>query len=192
MNSDERREARLRTRRERRAVESSQQRETRLARHRVADRARYAARTAEEREARLQQRRVTRQQRLASETAEEREARLQQLRVTRQQRLASDTAEEREARLQQLRLTQQQILASETREDREARLQQDREAHMQQRHPATSEFPLLQQPGVHSKMNTFHSKLASLSVSKCITCLEKFPGLSVAVVSPRSTPLLTT
>ena len=33
-------------------------------------------------------------------------------------------------------------------------------------------------------MNTFHSELASLSVSKCITCLEKFPGLSVAVVSP--------
>ena len=46
MNSDERREARLRTRRERRAAESSQQRETRLARRRVADRARYAARTA--------------------------------------------------------------------------------------------------------------------------------------------------
>ena len=39
MNSDERREARLRTRRERRAAESSQPRETRLARHRVVDRA---------------------------------------------------------------------------------------------------------------------------------------------------------
>ena len=61
-NSDERREATLRTRRERRAAESSQQRETRLARRRVADRARYAARTAEEREARLQLLRVTGQQ----------------------------------------------------------------------------------------------------------------------------------
>ena len=43
MNSDERREARLRRRRERRAAESSEERETRLAKRRVADRARYAA-----------------------------------------------------------------------------------------------------------------------------------------------------
>ena len=64
---------------------------------------------------------------------------------------------------------------------------QVRETHLQRRHPATSEFPLLQQPGVHSKMKTFHSKLASLTVSKCITCLERFPGLTVAIVSPDST-----
>ena len=38
-----REEARLRTRRERRAAESSDERETRLAKRRVADRARYAA-----------------------------------------------------------------------------------------------------------------------------------------------------
>ena len=68
----------------------------------------------------------------------------------------------REARLQQLRVPVQQRLASETPEDREARLQQHRETHMQQRHPAAFEFPLLQQPGVHSK-------LVSLMVSKCIT-----------------------
>ena len=36
-------EARLRRRRERRAAESSEERETRLAKRRVADRARYAA-----------------------------------------------------------------------------------------------------------------------------------------------------
>ena len=104
-----------------------------------------------------------------------------------QQRVASETPEQREARLHQLRVTAQQRLASETPEDKEARLQQDRETHMQRRHPSTSEIPLLQQPGVHSKMNTFHSKLASLTVSKCITCLERFPGLTVAIVSPDST-----
>ena len=37
----------------RQSVESSEQRETRLTRRRVADRARFAARTAEQREARL-------------------------------------------------------------------------------------------------------------------------------------------
>ena len=42
MNSDERREARLGRRRERRAAESSEERETRLAMRRVADRARFA------------------------------------------------------------------------------------------------------------------------------------------------------
>ena len=65
MNSEERREVRLRRRRERRAAE----------RRRVADRARFAARTAEQREARVQQMSATAQQRLASETAEQRLAR---------------------------------------------------------------------------------------------------------------------
>ena len=52
----------------RQSVESSEQRETRLARRRVADRARFATRTAEQREARLHQLSTTAQQRLASET----------------------------------------------------------------------------------------------------------------------------
>ena len=52
----------------RQSVESSEQRETRLARRRVADRARFAARTAEQREARLHQLSTTAQQRLASDT----------------------------------------------------------------------------------------------------------------------------
>ena len=43
MNSDERREARLRRKRECRVAESSEERETRLARRGVADRARFAA-----------------------------------------------------------------------------------------------------------------------------------------------------
>ena len=146
-----------------------------------------ASETTGQREARLHQLRVTVQQRLASETAEQREVRLHQLSTMAQQRLASEIPEQREARLQQLTVTAQQRLASKTPEDREARLQQDRETHIQRRYPATSEFPLLQQPGVHSKMKTFHSKLASLTVSKCITCLERFPGLTVAIVSPDST-----
>ena len=54
---------------------------------------------------------------------------------------------------------------------------------MQQR---TSELPPLQQPAVHSKMKTFHSRLGSLQVTKCVTCLERFPGLNVTVVAPDS------
>ena len=80
----------------------------------------------------------------------------------------------REARFQQLRVPVQQRLASETPEDREARLQQHRGTHMQQRHPATFEFPLLQQPGVHSKMNTLITFQTSVpNVSKSITYLER-------------------
>ena len=61
VNADERREARLRRRRERSseccAAESSEQREARLARRRVADRARHATRSTSQRERSLQQRR---------------------------------------------------------------------------------------------------------------------------------------
>ena len=67
MNSDGRREARLRIR-ERRAAESSVEREMRLARHRVADRARYAraAESSEQRETRLARRRVADRARFAA------------------------------------------------------------------------------------------------------------------------------
>ena len=108
------------------------------------------------------------------------------MRVGQQRRLAAESAEEREARLEQIRVSQQQRLACETTEDREARHQQDRQAHMQQRRSATSELPIFQQPGVRSKMRTFHSKLAALQASKCITCSERFPGLSVTTVSPNT------
>ena len=46
MNSDKKREARLRKRRKGHAAERSEKRETRLARRRVANRSRYTARTA--------------------------------------------------------------------------------------------------------------------------------------------------
>ena len=70
MNSDERREARLRRRREPRAAESSEERETRLAkrRTRVADRARYAANSDGRTECRRERR--------AAESSEQRETRL--------------------------------------------------------------------------------------------------------------------
>ena len=64
MNSDGRREARLR-RRDRRAAESSVEREMRLARRRVSDRARYAA----DSDGRTERRR----ERRASESSEHRE-----------------------------------------------------------------------------------------------------------------------
>ena len=44
---------------------------------------------------------------------------------------------------------------------------------------ATAEVPLFHQPRVLSKMVQFHSRLASLQFLKCITCLERFPGMTV-------------
>ena len=69
MNSDGRREARLR-RRERRAAESSVEREMRLARPRVANRARYAraAESSEQRETRLGRCRVADRARYAADS----------------------------------------------------------------------------------------------------------------------------
>ena len=80
----------------RRAAETAQQREARLARRRLCDRAHRAAQsTAEDREVGFQQ------QRLASETQEHRAARLLQASYNQRQRLASETQEERAARLLQ-------------------------------------------------------------------------------------------
>ena len=67
MNSDGRREARLR-RRECRAAESSMEREMRLARRRVSDRARYAADS--------DRRTERRRERCTAESSEQRETRL--------------------------------------------------------------------------------------------------------------------
>ena len=74
---------------ERRVTETATEREARLARRRVQDRARRASESLEQRDARLQQLRGSQQQRIASESTEEREAHLQQLRVSQQQRFAS-------------------------------------------------------------------------------------------------------
>ncbi len=35
-------------------------------------------------------------------------------------------------------------------------------------------------------MTNFHSRIAALQVSKCSTCLERFPGLNVKPVFPDS------
>ena len=41
--------------------------------------------------------------------------------------------------------------------------------------------PLLHQPVVHSKMNKFHSGMAGLHVSTCVTCMERFPGMTIRI-----------
>ena len=74
--------------------------------------------------------------------------------------------DQREARLEQMSITQQRRLTHETPEETAARCEQDRESHRRQR----------EQQSVRTKMVNFHSRLAALHVSKCITCLEKFPG----------------
>ena len=157
---------------------------------------RIATESAEEREARLQQLRVVQQQRITAESAEERVARLQQLRFSQQQRItgqqvrstqdrriATESAEEREARLQQLRVAQKQRIATETSEEIEARRARDRRNHMDLE---TAEVPLFQQTRVRFKMRHFHSRLKSVCVPRCVTCLESFPGMNVRRVSVSS------
>ena len=141
------------TERQRRAVESQDQRETRLTRNRLSQ-----------------------QQRLEAETPEERETRLAQARLSQQHRLEAETPEERAARLQDLRARKQERIASETAEETAARHQRDREAHSHQPPPASAQ-PLLHQPAVKARMRKFHSQLATLEVSTCTTCLERFPGM---------------
>ena len=43
----------------------------------------------------------------------------------------------------------------------------------------SSEQQLLHQPVVKSRMSNYHSGIASLQVSTCVTCMEKFPGMTV-------------
>ena len=79
-------------------------------------------------------------------------------------------------RLQQLHIEQQERLRHETLEEREARHARDRQNHMQLQTP---ELPLFQQPHVRTKMIQFHSRLATLLMPQCITCLARFPAMSV-------------
>ena len=144
------------------------------------------AETPEERDARLHQLRVGQQQRRAAETQEERDARLHQLRVGQQQRRAAETQEERDARLHQLRVGQQQRRAAETQEERDARLHQLRVGQQQRRAAeiqAERVQPLLHQPAVRFKMSKFHSVMAALQVTTCVTCMERFPGMTVRMTS---------
>ena len=129
--------------------------------------------TPEETAARLQDLRARQQERIDSETPEETAARLQDLRAGQQERIDSETPEETAARLQDLR----EQIDSETPEETAARRQRDREAHSH-RPPLVSAQPLLHQPAIQSRMRRFHSQLASLEVSTCTTCLERFPGMT--------------
>ena len=124
--------------------------------------------------------RTTNQQRRSIETAEETESRLRQVRESQQQRLAAETPEERDARLFNLRLSQQQPLAAESCEETELRRQRDRNNH---RRPCSLQQPLLHQPTVQSKINKFHTSMASLQMSACVVCMERFPGMTVMMTS---------
>ena len=144
---------------------------------RVRQQERIDSETPKETAARLQDVRVRQQERIDSETPEETAARLQDLRARQQERIDSETPEETAARLQDLRAHQQERIDSETPEETAARRQRDREAHSH-RPPLASAQPLLHQPAVQSRMRKFHSQLASLEVSTCTTCLERFPGMT--------------
>ena len=50
----------------------------------------------------------------------------------------------------------------------------------------TAEVPLFQQARVRFKMRQFHSRLKSVCVPRCVTCLESFPGMNVRTVSVSS------
>ena len=52
---------------------------------------------------------------------------------------------------------------------------------MEQPSSHSHQQPLFNQPVVRSKMTTFHSRMAALQVSTCVTCMERFPGMTVTV-----------
>ena len=93
--------------------------------------------------------------------------------IAQQKRLTHETPDQREAHLQQVSLAQQRRLTHETPEETATRCEQDRESHRIQR----------EQQSVRTKIVNLRSHLAALQVSKCITCLGKFPGLNVRTVS---------
>ena len=165
------------------AAELPEEREARLRQVRLGLQERLAAETPEEREARLRQVRLGQQERLAAETPVEREAGLRQVRLGQHQRLAAETPEERKTRLQQLVICQQQCIASETPQETEARRRHDRERCVQHSHHISLTQPLIHQPAVRSKIRKFHSGMAGLQVSTCVTCMEKFPGMTVRMTS---------
>ena len=121
----------------------------------------------------------------AAETPEEREVRLHRVRVSQQHRLAAETPEEREARLHRVRVSQQHRLAAETPEERGARLLYlyDRERYMQSSIVHSSQQPLLHQLAVRTTISKFHAGMAALQMSTCVTCMERFPGMTVRATS---------
>ena len=187
VESMEEREARLQQLRsaqeQRIAVESMEAREARLQQLRSAQEQRIAAESMEEREVRLQGLRSAQEQKISAESMDEKEARLQRVRCAQEQRIVAESAEEREARLLHLRDAWQQTVTSETPEQTEARRERDREYHAQLEAVEPSQ---LHCPYAHLKMKQFHSKLAALKVNSCVTCLERFPGMSFKAASSGS------
>ena len=88
----------------------------------------------------------------------------------------------RAAHLQQSRRRQQEARAVEADGDRNNRLQQDRDHHRVRR-MVDCQYSLFHQPAVHSKINKFHSGMTGLQVRTCITCMERFPGMTVKMTS---------
>ena len=175
--SETRLEQRRSAERRRRATESPTERATRLQDLSTRQQERIAAESPAERETRLQDLSTRQQERIAAESPAERETRLQDLSTRQQERIAAESPAERATRLQDLSTRQQERITSETPEETAARRQRDREAHTHRPPPVTARS-LLQQPGVHARMRRFHSQLASLEVSTCTTCLERFPGMT--------------
>ena len=97
--------------------------------------------------------------------------------------IAAESTEEREARLQHRTDAWQRRVTSETLEQIEARRDRNREYHAQLEAVKPSQ---LYNPHIHLKMKEFHSKLSTLKVSTCVTCLEGFPGLIVISASASS------
>ena len=178
MEARERRLERQRARRRQRlASETAEERERRLSQRRARDRARRAGRSSPASETRLEQWRSAERRRRATESPAERATRLQDLSTRQQERIAAESPAERATRLQDLSTCQQERITSETPEETAAKRQRDREAHTHRPPPVTARS-LLHQPGVHARMRRFYSQLASLEVSTCTTCLERFPGMT--------------
>ena len=123
---------------------------------------------------------MLRKQRIVAESTDAREARLQQLRSAQEQRIATESTEEREAPFQHLRDAWQRRVTSETPEQTKVRRDRDREYHAQLEAVEPSQ---LYNPHILLKMKEFLSKLSTLKVSTCVTCLEGFPGLIVRSAS---------
>ena len=58
----------------------------------------------------------------------------------------------------------------------------DAENHRRQRE-VNPGIPLFDQPGVRAKIKNFHVRLTAVQVPRCVTCSEKFPGLTVRATS---------
>jgi hypothetical protein len=159
-----------RVKRNRRALETEEQREARL----LANRERIAqerlSETVEQREARLKGNRERNAQTRLSETLEEREGRLEIDRKRTAEARMSETIAEREGRLEIDRKRTAEARMSETIEEREGRLQRDRINTAFSRTFLTN----LQNCAFHYNANYDYSRNASVFIGKmdqvCVYC----------------------